>query len=124
MAIQSKVATRSVLLGSNLILEGQSSLCPLCSLVLETPQHLFLHCLFSWGVWSQILEWWRVQWVCPESLHNLLRWWMDNRFRNLEKRLWEATFFATLWSLWQVRNEFVFNNATVTVEQLGKWSIK
>ncbi|KAI8533176.1 hypothetical protein RHMOL_Rhmol11G0276700 [Rhododendron molle] len=51
---------------------------------------------------------------------------MDNRFRNLEKRLWEATFFATLeatffatlWSLWLVRNEFVFNNATVTVGEV------
>jgi exo-beta-1,3-glucanase (GH17 family) len=40
---------------------------------------------------------------------------MDNRFRNLEKSLWETSFFATLWSLWLVRNEYVFNNATLAV---------
>ncbi|XP_058192206.1 uncharacterized protein LOC131309615 [Rhododendron vialii] len=116
MAVQSKVATRSVLVGRNMILEGQSSSCPLCSLLMETPQHLFLHCQFSWVVWSQILEWWHVQWVCPDSLDAHLRWWMDSKFRNLEKSLWETSFFATLWSLWLVRNEHVFNNTMVTAE--------
>ncbi|KAI8542225.1 hypothetical protein RHMOL_Rhmol08G0121700 [Rhododendron molle] len=43
---------------------------------------------------------------------------MDNKFRNLEKILWEATFFSTLWSLWLVQNEFVFNNAIVTVGEV------
>ncbi|XP_058185636.1 uncharacterized protein LOC131302861 [Rhododendron vialii] len=80
MAVQSKVATRSVLVGRNMILEGQSSSCPLCSLLMETPQHLFLHCQLSWAVWSQILEWWHVQWVCPDSLDAHLRWWMDSKF--------------------------------------------
>ncbi|XP_058185686.1 uncharacterized protein LOC131302911 [Rhododendron vialii] len=120
MAIQSKVATRSILLGRNLILEGESTRCPFCSLHLETPQHLFLHCHFSWDVWSQILDWWHVQWVCPASLEAHFRWWVDNRFRKLEKKLWEATFFATLWSLWLVRNEYVFNNATSRVEVIGE----
>lgn len=74
MAVQSKVAMRSVLLDRNLISKGQSTLCPHCSLVLETPHHLFLHCKFPWEVWSRILEWWHVQWVCSESLEDHLKW--------------------------------------------------
>lgn len=119
MAIQSKVATRSVLLGRNMLPEGQSVLCPFCTLHLESPHHLFLHCHFSWDVWSRILDWWHVQWVCPASVEDLFIWWDDSRFRNLEKHMWEATFFATLWSLWLVRNSYVFNNATTSSGEVG-----
>ncbi|KAI8558470.1 hypothetical protein RHMOL_Rhmol04G0096400 [Rhododendron molle] len=120
MSMQSKVATRSVLLGRNLIPEGQSTLCPFCLLHLETPQHLFLHCHFLWDVWSQILEWWHLRWVCPASLEAHFEWWMESRFRNLEKNLWEATFFATMWSLWLARNDYVSNNASSGAGVVGE----
>ncbi|KAI8559205.1 hypothetical protein RHMOL_Rhmol04G0155100 [Rhododendron molle] len=42
------------------------------------------------------------------------------RFKNLEKFLWETTFHATTWSLWLVRNDLVFNNASWRVEDLGE----
>ncbi|KAI8551203.1 hypothetical protein RHMOL_Rhmol06G0167000 [Rhododendron molle] len=45
---------------------------------------------------------------------------MESRFRNLEKNLWEATLFATLWSLWLARNDYVFNNATLGTEVVGE----
>lgn len=120
MALQDRVPTRSVLQSRNLILDGNSALCPLCSMHLETPQHLFLHCKFSWNVWSLILDWWHVRWVCPQSLEALFTWWFDNRFRNLENHLWETTFFAIIWSLWLARNDYVFNNASTGVGQVGE----
>lgn len=36
------------------------------------------------------------------------------------KHLWEATFFATLWSLWLVRNDYVFNNASTRAGDVGE----
>ncbi|KAI8524775.1 hypothetical protein RHMOL_Rhmol13G0175300 [Rhododendron molle] len=71
MAIKEKVATRSLLLSRNLISEIQQALCPLCSEHCETNQHLFLHCRFSWVVWSVIMEWWNVKWVCPCTVLDL-----------------------------------------------------
>lgn len=87
---------------------------------METPQHLFLHCKFSWDLWSLLLDWWHVRWVCPPSLEDLALWWFDSRLKNLEKHLWEATFYATLWSLWLVRNDYVFNNATTSIREVGE----
>ncbi|XP_058216715.1 uncharacterized protein LOC131327580 [Rhododendron vialii] len=112
MAIQNRIATRSILLDRNLIPEVHLATCPLCALHVETPQHLLLHCRFSWVVWSEILNWWHIQWVCPASLEELASWWFGNRFRNLEKNIWEVCFFATLWSIWLTRNGYIFNGIT------------
>ncbi|XP_058217366.1 uncharacterized protein LOC131328437 [Rhododendron vialii] len=120
LAIQDRALTRSELFSRNIIQEGQTVSCPLCSLHLETPDHLFLHCIFSWNIWSLILDWWHVPWVCPNSLANLAIWWFDSGFRNLEKNIWEVSFYATLWSLWLARNDLVFNNANLSVEVVGE----
>ncbi|KAI8537194.1 hypothetical protein RHMOL_Rhmol09G0006200 [Rhododendron molle] len=96
------------------------ALCPLCSLYLETHQHLFLHCQFSWSVWSIILDWWKIKWVCPVSVPSLARWWFANGLTRLEKHIWEACFYATLWFLWLVRNDYIFNNSTKQAWEVGE----
>lgn len=90
LAVKEKTVTRSVLLTRNLINAIQLALCPFCSLHLETHQHLFLHCHFSWVVWSLILEWWNIKWVCPLSVPDLARWWFANGFHNLEKHIYHS----------------------------------
>ncbi|XP_058198562.1 uncharacterized protein LOC131314086 [Rhododendron vialii] len=119
VAVKERVATRSVLLSRNLINEIQLALCPLCSLHLETHQHLFLHCHFSLNVWSIILDWWNIKWVCPIFVPELANWWFTNGFYNLEKHVWKACFYATLWSIWLVRNDTIFNNSTKQAWEVG-----
>ncbi|XP_058223265.1 uncharacterized protein LOC131332979 [Rhododendron vialii] len=110
MAIKERAATRSVLLSRNMINEIQLALRPLCSLNLETHQHLFFHCHILWSVWSIILDWWNIKWACPSSVPELAEWWFAIGFYNLEKHIWETCFYATVWSLWLVRNDTIFNN--------------
>ncbi|KAI8535123.1 hypothetical protein RHMOL_Rhmol10G0150800 [Rhododendron molle] len=119
MAVKERAVTRSVLLSRNLINDIHLALCPLCSLHLETHQHLFLHCHFSWNVWSIILDWWNIKWVCPISVPDLAQWWFTNGFFNLEKYVWEICFYATLWSLWLVRNDTIFNNSSKQAWEVG-----
>ncbi|KAI8567591.1 hypothetical protein RHMOL_Rhmol02G0133600 [Rhododendron molle] len=119
MAVKERAITRSVLLSRNLISEIHLALCPLCSLNLETHQHLFLHCHFSWSVWSIILDWWNIKWVCPSSVPDLANWWFVNGFSNLEKHVWEACSYATLWSLWLARNDTIFNNSSKQAWEVG-----
>ncbi|XP_058185920.1 uncharacterized protein LOC131303146 [Rhododendron vialii] len=119
MAVKEKAATRSLLLSRNIISEPQSTLCPFCSMHLETHQHLFIECHFSWTVWSTILDWWKVKWACPASVPILASWWLDNGYLNLEKHIWESCFYATLWSIWLVRNDYIFNNSTTQPWEVG-----
>ncbi|XP_058217620.1 uncharacterized protein LOC131328732 [Rhododendron vialii] len=109
LAVKEKAITRSKLLSRNVLNEIHLALYPLCSLHLETHQHLFLHCHYSWSVWSIILEWRNMKWVCPASVPELASWWFASGFSNLEKHIWKACFYATPWSLWLVRNDYVFN---------------
>ncbi|KAI8531863.1 hypothetical protein RHMOL_Rhmol11G0168900 [Rhododendron molle] len=118
LAVQDKVATRSVLLQRNVISESQLAMCPLCALIVETPQHLLLHCRFAWAVWSGIVDWWNLQWACPSSVVELAPWWFGNRFRNLEKHIWEVCFLAILWSIWLTRNDYIFNGATTQASKV------
>ncbi|KAI8534606.1 hypothetical protein RHMOL_Rhmol10G0103500 [Rhododendron molle] len=72
----------------------------------------------SWLVWSEIMEWWNIQWVCPSSLAEVALWWFGNKFRNLEKHIREVCFFATLWSIWLTRNGCIFNGATTRASEV------
>lgn len=53
------------------------------------------------------------------SLVDLANWWFGNSFRNLERYIWEVTFFATLWSLWLARNDLIFNNVIRSASEVG-----
>lgn len=116
-AIQNKIATKSVLISRNILnLEaGGGAWCPLCNVEIESPPHLLLHCSISWYVWSQIVNWWGLVWVCPYSVYDLMCWWFANKFKSVEKGCWEICFYAVLWSLWLQRNKIVFNAQSVDV---------
>ncbi|KAI8534833.1 hypothetical protein RHMOL_Rhmol10G0127300 [Rhododendron molle] len=45
-------------------------------------------------------------------------WWFDSSFRNLKKHVWEACFFAIIWSLWIMRNRIIFQNVTSSLEEV------
>lgn len=119
MAVQNRVASKSLLARRNLLREGQSTLCAACDILEETLGHILLHCNFAWSVWAVIMEWWQMQWVCPPSVAILVSVWLGNNFRNLEKHIWEATLYATLWTLWLTRNDRVFNNKVRSSEEVG-----
>lgn len=67
LALQKKIASRSILARYNIITFSQK-FCPMCTDSEESPQHLLLHCSFAWKIWSSILRWWRFNWVCPPDL--------------------------------------------------------
>lgn len=119
-AIQDKLATGSELVKRNSYQqdEGLMGTCPLCLSHLETAVHLLLHCSISWQVWSQIILWWGIKWVCPASLYDLLCWWESFNYKNVEKVSWDISFYAVLWLLWLERNQIVFRNKVVEIGEL------
>ncbi|KAI8567428.1 hypothetical protein RHMOL_Rhmol02G0121400 [Rhododendron molle] len=42
------------------------------------------------------------------------------RQQNLEKHIWESCFYATLWFIWLVRNDYIFNNSTTQAWEVGE----
>ncbi|KAI8556027.1 hypothetical protein RHMOL_Rhmol05G0221000 [Rhododendron molle] len=42
----------------------------------------------------------------------------QDSFRNLEKHIWEACFYATIWSIWLTRNGYIFKVAVARSEEV------
>jgi len=52
-----------------------SLLCVLCNNVVESTNHLFLHCLKTWKVWSEVQNWLEVNCITPSNLFVHWRCW-------------------------------------------------
>ncbi|GAU50757.1 hypothetical protein TSUD_272720 [Trifolium subterraneum] len=89
--------------------------CVLCGEEAETARHLFLHCNYAAGIWYAVCRWLGVFAVLPADVmmsYGLLVG--CGRNKKIRKG------FAIVWMafirvIWKVRNERVFNNATVEV---------
>lgn len=122
-AIQDKLATGSELLKRGLLYNNVGNaevagLCAFCRNNVETVEHLLVNCGIAWNVWSSIIKWWGLSWVCPGSIYNLMSWWLSNKFTNLEKGIWDIYFFAVMWSLWLERNLITFQGCALDTDKL------
>ncbi|KAG5541489.1 hypothetical protein RHGRI_021344 [Rhododendron griersonianum] len=117
MAVQECISTRSALVRRG-ILNLEHGSCPFCNLEEETPSHILIMCDVARRKWNGVLVWWKLVWVSPATVKNLFLFWNGFNFKNLEKACWQATFFATLWTLWLCRNDKVFNNKTWEVDDI------
>lgn len=93
-----RIKTADFLLGLGIITEVENALCK------------FLLCHPAWFVWTEILNWWGVKWVTPHSISLLFQWWSSWTIKKKKKRIWDCIPLAVLWSMWKMRNEWVFQN--------------
>lgn len=117
MAVQNCIASKSVLVRRGMLV-SEFEVCPLCNSASESPNHLLLLCQFAWRVWSEIIAWWKLEWICPPNLLALLQFWDSFKFKNLERIIWQACFYTVMWTIWTTRNKKVFSNEAVEVEEV------
>lgn len=82
----------SVFLQSIGVLDSNgSSLCCFYNSCAEDVSHvLIIHCHFSWKVWSNLVNWWSLEWVVQESFNHLLDWWSGFKFKKMFRCMWKA----------------------------------
>ncbi|CAL5355404.1 unnamed protein product [Camellia sinensis] len=94
------------------ILRGEDvNQCIFCKSDLETINHVLLLGPFSWKIWSAIIDWWGLFWVCPGSVVDLFDWWLGTKFKKKELQIWKVIPLAVVWSIWKLRNDCVVNSA-------------
>ena len=96
--------------------------CVLCEGVPEVSEHLFLHCVTAKADWTDLLRWLGFDYHPPPDLFHLWKWW-DELSRNKKIRKgYRIICHAAIWTIWRVRNDFIFNNSTfdsdVMVEEI------
>lgn len=60
VVLQQRINTKEMLKRLNLI-QASDALCPFCEKEEEIVHHLFLHCDFTWNVWTECMVWWGIQ---------------------------------------------------------------
>ena len=63
----------SVFLHSIGALNSDASLqCVFCNEKDESMDHVMLHCVVAWRLWSEVMKWWGIQWVVPPTVSVLV----------------------------------------------------
>lgn len=90
------------------IVDAQNTLCPFCFLIVESNSHLLFTCSFSWGVWMEILNWWKIQGVFHNCCDRFIVEWGGLLKIKKRKKLWNMILGYVLWSIWYERNKIKF----------------
>lgn len=117
LSILGKINSRSKLASIGVIPPDQD-ICGLCQHHSETSSHLFLHCSWAWALWTWWLKLWNLSWVPPSSLKEMFHQWHYIGGTRFFKKIWYASFFIIIWTLWKERNERIFNDSSSSSNNL------
>ena len=89
----------------------------MCKSMEESADHLFLHCKWAIDVWRQCMGWWGVYWCCSKTLVDWALGWFGLCSKPSQGRAWNTLFFATVWTIWECRNQVILRNSDQGVGQ-------
>jgi hypothetical protein len=92
--------------------------CSFCGAANETPVHLLLHCNLASAVWYRVSCWLGFVLVNPPNLFISFASFLGNSNAKKRKKGFAVIWHAVLWVIWKVRNDRIFNNKLLTVEEV------
>ncbi|KAK2410379.1 hypothetical protein QL285_045745 [Trifolium repens] len=105
-----RVPTKVNLASRGILPPNSGEDCIWCRIGRESSSHLFLNCKMIMAVWYEIFKWLGVVVVVPPNLFHLFDCLSvaakNKKIRKGFRLIWHTVF----WSIWRVRNNFIFNN--------------
>jgi len=109
------------------VIPAEMNICTFCNSYIENINHLLLSCQFSWSIWQLIAEDLGGVVATADNLRNFYANWTNVRIANrTRKKLWVASFYATIWSLWMQRNGIIFKQQQLDLQamyHIVKWRV-
>ena len=110
LLILKKLNTQDLLQKRQPYLSISPSWCVVCKKDCESINHLFLHCPMVYRVWIAVIQKFKVSWVLPQDVNQLIEEaFMVGRDKRT-KLLWSLVICATLWTVWRERNQRIFED--------------
>ncbi|KAK2372488.1 hypothetical protein QL285_073614 [Trifolium repens] len=100
------------------IIQTQQGRCVMCGLAPETAIHLLFHCPFAAKVWYKVMGWLGFIIIIPHNIASSLAILLDCAKNKKEKVGLCLIWSAYIWVLWSVRNNCIFNNGAVNLEEV------
>ncbi|XP_015970138.1 uncharacterized protein LOC107493575 [Arachis duranensis] len=98
------------------VIRLSDTLCVLCKKEIESVEHLFLLCEYTWQVWCRWLRSFGEVWSMPGTIRELFERWTGRHKRKQEQKKWLPGFFAVIWNVWMERNARIFQNQETGVD--------
>ncbi|XP_057790785.1 uncharacterized protein LOC131007890 [Salvia miltiorrhiza] len=92
--------------------------CPLCRAAGEDIDHLSWDCQFARQVWSYIFAWFHVDVTSNLDVGSFIIWAMQIQASRQVTNLWRVGVMTTIWSIWNLRNRVVFDDASFSAVNL------
>ncbi|KAE8696464.1 hypothetical protein F3Y22_tig00110670pilonHSYRG00065 [Hibiscus syriacus] len=108
MLKQNRVPTKAFLKSRGIKLNEHQCLCPWCGDVEEDADHLFVSCRYMAFFWMSFCRWWQIEGCSMSTVDEMFEFGFQVRWSVPRLLAWQVSFAAALWSIWLVRNEFVF----------------
>ncbi|KAI3742186.1 hypothetical protein L1987_59866 [Smallanthus sonchifolius] len=91
------------------------SLCPLCSSVEETSEHIFIACHVASIIWNGISSWCKIPNIFAFSIKDLFGIHKELRASDKKKEAVQGIIMIVCWSIWRARNNVIFSNKAIKV---------
>jgi len=92
--------------------------CGMCQAVDKSSQHLFIECKHAQSVWSTCFRW--ISILCVQ--YNYLKHHFENfhlvQMSNNQNLVWKVLWVVIVWCIWEQRNNVVFRQGIVDVEEI------
>ncbi|KAK2647643.1 hypothetical protein Ddye_015132 [Dipteronia dyeriana] len=105
--LKGRILVRDVLYNFGMPLPA-STVCLLCECESESINHLFLHCDWSWKLWSIAIDRWGISSCRNYEFSEWMEGWSEMCHSKANKRVWFVLFDALCWMIWEYRNAVVF----------------
>lgn len=93
-----------------------SVLCPICNEFQESLD--LVGCKFAKEIWESVRKWWGIDINMENTINNVLNHPGGTSFSGSLKRIWQATNWATTYSILGHRNNLVFKKKSLSAEAL------
>ena len=97
---------------------ANSSLCALCKVAEESPQYLFLSCLYAQRVWSLCLKYICILSVKHKDLIKHFKSFHLAHFTIKKNQFWKGFWVVVFWSIWDQRNLAIFKQGIADAEEI------
>ncbi|KAK2659187.1 hypothetical protein Ddye_005720 [Dipteronia dyeriana] len=89
--------------------------CKLCNNDKESMNHVFLHCIWTWKLWTTSMNWWNMVFCSNGDIKGWWENWVGMVPSTKYLRAWKVTFYAVVWTVWESRNQDVFSDKETNV---------
>lgn len=90
-------------------------LCPLCRKAEEIVDHIFVICDFAQQLWQKVQSAFNISLMIPSSFGEFRLSAMNVVLSPQLLLLWRFVFVNCIWSIWNSRNKFIFDNVRPSV---------